>query len=468
MPLERGEGFIARPRCSTLFWLLPAARGMIQSAPVGIMNAWVVISKNLQPLVLNGIIWLSLVGIAIGRFPRFRMNRATIAFAGAALLVAVGGMNVHDALGAIDLETLVLIVSLMIVSANLKLAGFFELSATRLLKAAQTPKMLLALIMATSAVLSALFLNDTVCIMLPPLIATLCLRNKRNPVPYLIALAVSANIGSSSTLIGNPQNMLIGAASGISFLRFTALMSVPAVLGTLAAYGVVILCFRREFCTASLLNSHLPEDGAMPSTALSTQWKADKPPVYKPLLYKSLFAVILMLAALMSRVPVVVAAMSAAAILLITRRIRPERVFAELDWSIIVFFAGLFIITAGVAQTGAFAFFMNRGMPAIGQNMISFSLFTAILSNIVSNVPAVLLLRPAVAWFENQERAWLIMSMASTYAGNLTLLGSVANLIVAESVKPYGIHIGFGAYLKVGLPVTILTIAIGTVWLIWV
>ncbi|ULQ60460.1 hypothetical protein K7I13_03885 [Brucepastera parasyntrophica] len=197
--------------------------------------------KNILAII---IILFSLVGIAIGRIPRFRMNRATIAFSGAAFLVAIGVLSFNDAAAAIDLGTLILILSMMIITANLKLSGFFELAGMSLFKTVRRPKVFLLYVMSASAVLSAFFLNDTICIMLTPLVTSLCLRAKRNPVPYLIGLALAANIGSAATIIGNPQNMLIGSSSGIPFLRFLSRMAVPSIAGVAAAYGIVLVCFR--------------------------------------------------------------------------------------------------------------------------------------------------------------------------------------------------------------------------------
>ncbi|QQO08272.1 anion transporter [Breznakiella homolactica] len=421
--------------------------------------------QTLRESAVYLVILISLFGIAVGRIPRLRMNRATIAFSGAAFLVALGALTMEEAVAAVDLGTLILILSMMILTANLKLSGFFELAGTRILKAAGTPRRLLALIMAFSAVLSALFLNDTICIMLTPLAAVLCVRAKRNPVPYLIGLALSANIGSAATIIGNPQNMLIGASSGIPFLRFLSRMAVPSILGTAAAYGIVLMSFRGEFSgkeKIAVLPAAAAGTGYSPGMAPSTA----KPAVYKPLLYKCLFAMAAMTAAFLLNAPVAAAAMAGAAIVLTTRRIHPEKVFAELDWSVIAFFGGLFIITEGVAHTRVFSSLMAWGLPLIGQNMARFSLFTVVLSNLVSNVPAVMLLKPAVDWFADKEQVWLIMAMASTYAGNLTLLGSVANLIVAEIAKKYGIEIRFRDYLKAGLPVTVITVIMGTLWLV--
>ena len=415
--------------------------------------------ETLRSAAIAATIVVSLIGIAVGRIPRLRMNRATIAFSGAALLVALGALPAEEAFAAIDLATLILILSMMIITANLKISGFFDLAGRAVLRAARTPYRLLGLVMSSSALLSALFLNDTICIMMTPLVAVLCVRAKRDPVPYLVGLALAANIGSAATLIGNPQNMLIGASSGIPFLRFLSRMAVPSILGVLVAWIVLVLSFRREFARGGRIAA-----GSATATATATATIIE---LDKPLLYKSLIAVALMSAAFIFNVPVAAAAMGGAALLLITRRIRPERVFAELDWTIIAFFGGLFVITEAVARTAAFDFLVQRGMPAVGQSMARFSVFTALLSNLVSNVPAVMLLRPLIDWFADPEKAWLVMAMSSTFAGNLTLLGSVANLIVAESSQKYGVKLTFGAYLKAGLPVTIITILLGVAWLSW-
>lgn len=421
--------------------------------------------NSLRSVAIGLVIVLSLVGIAVGRIPRLRMNRATIAFSGAAFLVVLGALSAEEAFAAIDLGTLVLILSMMIITANLKLSGFFDLAGEAVLRAAKTPRRLLGLVMLASAVLSALFLNDTICIMLTPLVAALCVRSKRNPVPYLIGLALSANIGSAATIIGNPQNMLIGAASGIPFGRFLTRLAVPSALGVAVAYFIVTLVFRSEFSGGDRITSAGEIRGLAPEAHSGETPARTGGRVYVPLLVKSLLAVVLMTSAFLVGMNVAAGAMAGAAVLLTTRRIRPERVFAELDWTIIAFFGGLFIITESVARTASFALFVEVGRSAVGQSMGRFSLFTVILSNLVSNVPAVMLLRPLVDWFADKEKAWLVMAMASTYAGNLTLLGSVANLIVAETAKRYGVELKFGAYLKAGLPATIITTAIGSAWL---
>ncbi len=428
----------------------------------------------------------ALAAIAAGRLPRLRMNRATIALAAAALLVAAGSIGLEEAFAAIDLGTVCLLLSMMVIVANLRLSGFFEAAGAKLLAAARGPRQLLALVVLASGFLAALFLNDTVCLMLTPLVVELALRSRRDPLPYLVALATAANVGSAATIVGNPQNMLIGASSGIPFGRFLLMLGPPSLAGLLVVYLVVVACFPAEFRKGESL----------------PVLQGSRARTYGPLLWKSLGAALLMLVLLFAGVPAPLASLVAAAILLVTRRVKPERVFAEVDFSLLVFFAGLFVITKTVEGTGAFRLLVERSMPLVsggaaatgtgaaaggsaavggaaaglgaaggiagGAALGRFAILTALFSNLVSNVPTVMLFRPLVAWFPDAQKAWLVLAMASTYAGNLTLLGSVANLIVAESAKRRGVDLSFGKYLKAGLPITVLTTAIGTLWLLLV
>jgi Na+/H+ antiporter NhaD/arsenite permease-like protein len=399
------------------------------------------------------ILAVSLVGIAIGALPGLKTNRSGIALAAAALLIACGAISPGEAAAAVDLSTIALLLAMMLIVANLRIAGFFTVAGARVLSIARSPRQLLALIVAASGLLSALFLNDTMCLMLTPLVAELCRRSERDPVPYLIGVAVSANVGSCATIIGNPQNMLIGAQSGLSFVEFLARLAPPSLACLGLCWLFVVQAFPSEFKRGSRLR---------PSPA--PRHKA-----YRPLVYKSFAAAALMLALLVSGFRPAVAALAAAALLLLTRRVRPERVYAEVDFTLLVFFSGLFVITKAVEGTGAFAWLFEKASPLLGGGgsapLWALSGLTAGFSNIISNVPAVMLERPLMALFPDQAKAWAMLALSSTFAGNLTLLGSVANLIVAEGTRKSGIELSFGKYLRVGLPLTLATLAIGTAWL---
>jgi Na+/H+ antiporter NhaD/arsenite permease-like protein len=392
---------------------------------------------------------IALAGIAVGRIPPLRTNRAGIALAAAVALVAIGAIGLDEAFRAIDLDTIALLLAMMIVSAFLRFSGIFDMATAKLLSTARGPKSLLAIVILISGVCSAFFLNDTMCLVLSPLVIALCAQAGLPPLPYLIAVATSSNIGSMCTIIGNPQNMLIGASSGIGFLPFFLRLAPPALLGLVAVYFVILACFPKDFSRLGFLR---------PSPS--------SPGVNKWILLKTIFAAAVLVVLLFLGMRPAFAALASAAILLLTRRVKPERVFGEIDVSLLIFFSGLFIITRSIRDTGIFKSAIDLALPLIGDKPIVFSAFSVVLSNLVSNVPAVMLLSPLVERFRDPHTAWLMLAMSSTLAGNLTLLGSVANLIVAESAKSRGINLSFGAYLKAGLPITLISLCIGTVWLV--
>jgi len=411
--------------------------------------------------IIYGLIVLAFAGIAAGRLPRLAMNRASIALSAAILLILAGGIGYEEAFRAVDLETISLLLAMMILVANLRISGFFSLAGEKILTLANSPGAFLAIVVLASGFLSALFLNDTICIMLTPLVAEIARRAGRDGKPYLIGLATAANAGSCATAIGNPQNMLIASQSGIPFFEFVLWLAPPSILAMAFCYLATLLAFPKEFAPGQATfapSAAAAAEGA--STAASRRADMDK-----RLMVKSLVAAAILLLLLALGLRTSVAALTAAGFLMITRRIRPDRVFAEVDFGLLVFFSGLFVLTASVARSPLFGRFMQGILPWMDRPGAVFALATVFTSNIVSNVPTVMLLSPVARSFANPATAWLMLAMASTYAGNLTLLGSVANLIVAEQGEKAGIRIGFLDYLKVGLPVTAASIAAGTAWL---
>jgi Na+/H+ antiporter NhaD/arsenite permease-like protein len=391
------------------------------------------------------IVTLTFAGIAVGRAPALRMNRTTIAVVGAAALLLIGAITQKQALAAIDLGTIMLLFGMMIINVNLGLAGFFELVGSRVLRLTRSPRVLLALIIGVSGVLSALFLNDPVCLLFTPLVVEVTQRMHRDPVPYLIGLATAANVGSVATITGNPQNLIIGQASGIPYVTFLLHLAPVAVIGLGICWAVIVLLYRAEF------------RGELPMI------KQAPPRTYPPLLWRSVAVVGLLLVAFLAGFPVATSAFIAAAALLVSRLKARRLLFIE--WDLLLFFCGLFIVTGAIESVGLSGLLFTIFAPLLKNGVASLSILTAVLSNIVSNVPAVLLLRPEIPNLTNPQQAWLVLAMASTLAGNLTLLGSVANLIVAEIAARRGTPLSFGAYLRVGVPVTILTIIVGVIWL---
>jgi Na+/H+ antiporter NhaD/arsenite permease-like protein len=396
------------------------------------------------------IVLITYIGIAFGFVPRLKVNRTTIALIGVGLLLLLDQVDFYDIGQSLDFNTLVLLFSMMVINANLRLAGFFRLVGSKIFHFARNAQAFLALEIITVGLLSAFFLNDTICIMFTPLVIELMLSAKRNPIPYLIALATAANIGSVATITGNPQNMIIGIASGISYIDFSFALLPVALLGLGAIWLIVRLFYPQEITSTSF---DIPEKINLR--------------IYKPLLIKSLVTVSLLLIAFFSGVPVALASFIAACALLLTRRIKPDKVFAEFDWELLVFFSALFILTGALESSGLTAWVSNVVSQTSSVNVWNLTGVSVILSNLVSNVPAVLLLRPIVQGIANPQAGWLTLAAASTLAGNLTLLGSVANLIVAESARQRKIDLSFWEYTRAGAMITLISLAAGTLWSFW-
>jgi Na+/H+ antiporter NhaD/arsenite permease-like protein len=387
------------------------------------------------------------LGLALGRLPFFRVDRTGVAIIGGAVVVVSGLLPWDRAVAAVDAHTLVLLFGMMIVAAYLRLSGFFRLVTYAAVRRAHTPVGLLALIIGAAGVLSALFVNDVVCLVMAPIVLDLVRRLRLPPVPYLIALATAANVGSAATLTGNPQNMLVGSFSGISYRAFLLREAPVAVIGLALVFTVIWLAYRRR----------LPP--ALPAEALE-----ERGAVHHALMIKTMAGVGVMLVAFLTGVPIALVAIGGAAYCLLTRRVNPDKVYREIDWGLLVLFTGLFVVIGGLEASGltgeilGWAGAVGLYRPAV------LTVVTAVLSNLVSNVPAVLLFKAVIPTFGEPTRAWLLLAMASTLAGNLTILGSVANLIVVEQARGAGIQIGFLEYSKVGVPVTVATLLVG--WLL--
>ena len=388
-------------------------------------------------------------GLGLGRLPLFRVDRTGVAIIGGAAMVASGVLAWDRAVAAVDAHTLVLLFGMMIIAAYLRLSGFFRLVTDLAVRRARTATGLLAMIIAAAGGLSAIFVNDVVCLVMAPVVVEVTRQLRLPPAPYLIGLATAANVGSVATLTGNPQNMLIGSFSGIGYRAFLVRELPVALVGLAVVYGVLRLSYARG----------LPRE-------LEAAGLRERFPVHYPLMIKTLLVVLIMLGAFLAGVPIALVAITGAAYTLLTRRVNPAKVYREIDWQLLVLFSGLFVVIAGVEASGlvgdllGWAGALSLYRPAV------LTAVTAVLSNLVSNVPAVLLFKTVIPAFGEPERGWLILAMASTLAGNLTLVGSVANLIVVEQARAAGLEIGFVEYARVGVPVTLLTLFLG--WLILV
>ena len=404
--------------------------------------------KLLSMLTALVIFIITYVFIGLRQIPQVHVDRPAGALVGAVLMVVFGVLTLDQAFSAVDLHTLLLLLGMMIVTVYLRAAGFFELMADKILSRSRTPLQLLIFISLSSGLLSALFVNDTICLLYTPIVLAITIQLGVHPMPYLLALATSSNIGSVMTVTGNPQNMLIGIYSRIPYLTFLGALFPVACAGLAISVVVIWLLYRKE----------------MKADAFSKQPALPAYQVNKPLLNRSLLVCAGILAAFSLGYPYSLTAIAGAVVLLLIGGVRTERILENVDWTLLLFFAGLFIVMRGVEVSGLAAAVIEKAgdlstLSPLGR-IVGLSAVSMALSNLVSNVPAVMLLKPLMQSLGNDHFLWLTLAMSSTLAGNFTLIGSVANLIVAQQARKQ-VEIGFMEYFRAGALITIATIAVG-------
>ena len=407
-----------------------------------------VLKSDAVKLAAGAIFAGAYLALALGKVPGLRIDRAGVALVGASLMVGGGVLTLDEAYKAVDFGTITLLLGIMIVVANLRLSGFFALANAWVAQHVHRPIGLLAAVTLVSGLFSAFLVNDAICLVLTPLVLELTLSLKRKPTPYLLAVAMASNIGSTATITGNPQNIMIGSFSRLPYLRFASALAPVAISGLALTILLLALVYRTEFMVADRLSA--------PPHAVR---------VRKGLMARALLATGIMVALFFAGQPPAKAAIVIGGLLLLTRRLKSERVYAEIDWSLLLMFVGLFVIVAGAQHAPADARRARAGGPAPSR-----SGSRAERRNRAAVEPRQQRARgsasqPFVDALHDRDRAWLVVAMASTLAGNFTVLGSIANLIVVQKAALRGVRIGFWDYFKVGAPLTVLTIAIGTLWL---
>lgn len=399
----------------------------------------------MDPVVV-AVFLLVYLGMVLGEFPGLALDRTGIALLGAIALVASGRMTTATAWNAIDVPTIALLLGLMVISAQFRLGGFYNTLTRRLGAGDHTPGGLLALVVVAAGGLSAILANDIVCLAMAPVLIDVCASRRLDPIPYLLALACAANVGSAGTLIGNPQNMLIGQTLRLSFAGYLIDGGVPALIGLAVVWLVLWLAYRRHWSRATIVP-------AVESPPFD-RWQTTKGVVV---------TVAVMTAFLVAPWPREVVALAGAGVLLISRRMASREMLGLVDWHLLVLFAGLFIVNAAIAQSGLMGGIL-MALRQAGLDLIHpWTLFaaTAVLSNLVSNVPAVMLLLPAA----RHELSGPVLALSSTLAGNLLIVGSIANIIVVDQAARLGVTIDWRTHARVGVPVTLITLTVAAIWL---
>lgn len=397
---------------------------------------------------------LTYVFIAGARLPFLKLDRPGGALLGAVLMVVTGTVlpaevfnhSESPAKHAVDMDTLVLLLGMMLLAAYLSQAAFFRTAGAWAVRLADSPRRLLVAVALISAVLSAFLVNDTVCLMLTPLVLVVVEDARLPPLPYLLAVCMGSNSGSVATFTGNPQNMIIQGASGLSYASFAAYMALPALVSTVIVVGALLFIYRKELSDIRF-EPHPPP-----------------PPVDRPLLALTLSALVAVVVAFFIGLPMSWSALAGAAVVMAMSRREPREALERVDFVLLLFFASLFVVVYGVNKHGwadeIRALFgpLMAGPP--WRETLGFASLTLVASNLFSNVPFVMLARSWVPALQNPELGWHVLALGSTLAGNLTLVGSVANLIVFEAARGK-VEISFLGYARVGVPVTLLSFVVG-------
>lgn len=391
------------------------------------------------------------VGMILGGLPFLQLDRTGIAVLGAIALIATESLTLEEAGRALHVPTLILLFSFMVISAQLRLGGFYTLVTEKLGALQITPPLFLAALIALVAGLSAVFSNDVVCLAIAPVLIEICLNRGLDPLPFLLALSCSANIGSAATLIGNPQNMLIGETLKTSFVDYLRDAAVPVGLGLAVTWLLIALWWRGRWeFDWHRGGFEVEEDLRLERHARFDSWQTMK---------GLTVATALFAAFLFSDWPREVLALSGAGILLLSRKLHSRHMLGLVDWQILLLFIGLFIVNYALETTGL----PKQAVSVLAE--IGFNLHdlgplygtSFLLSNVVSNVPAVMLLLPMA----DHPDAGLLLAVSSTFAGNLLIVGSIANIIVVDAAARRNIVITWRRHAMVGVPVTLLTVAIG-------
>jgi Na+/H+ antiporter NhaD/arsenite permease-like protein len=402
-------------------------------------------------LLIFGVVYL---GMILGGLPFLQLDRTGIALLGAIALIGAGALSLEEAWEAVHAPTLILLFAFMVVSAQLRMGGFYTWVTHKTGHLPLSPPKLLAALIAIVAALSAVFSNDVVCLAMAPVLIDVCLARRLNPIPYLLALACSANVGSALTLIGNPQNMLIGEKLKLSFSGYLLEAATPVLLGLFVVWTLIAWRSRGHWTLAS-------EEAATDAVPAHLE-PAPQVDGWQTAKGLSVAAAVFVLF-LMAPMPREVIALTAAGVLMMSRRLHSRKMLGLVDWQLLVLFIGLFVVNHALEKTGLMNEFVGR-VATLGVDMhqpLPLFISTFILSNIVSNVPAVMLLLPVAT----HELAGPLLALASTLAGNLLIVGSIANIIVVDAAQRRGVYIDWKRHAGTGIPVTLATMAISWAYL---
>lgn len=401
-------------------------------------------------LVATIIFALTYIGIIFTKLPRLNIDRPTAAFVGAVAMLCFGVVNLQEAVSFIDFNTIFLLLGMMIMISVLKADGFFDAAASEILLFATSRFKLLVYTVFITGIASAFLVNDAVVLIFTPIIISVCTGSGLNPLPYLMAEILASNAGSLMTMTGNPQNMLIGINSGMTYAAFMLRLLPIAMLGMLIIVAVIRIVYRKEFSDKTPLTH-----------------KTIQAPLKKPKLTSALIFLLLTIAFFFGKIldlPLCILAMVASSLAILLSDHKPAELMKGVDWVLLLFFASLFIVVGAIGHTGVLDFMFNLPLQDNLAGILSIHGISLVMCQILSNVPYTVLMLPLMHTADSQT-LWLALASASTLAGNATILGAMANIIVIESADKLGVKITFREFLKSGILVTLATYVISIVFL---
>jgi len=397
-------------------------------------------APTIDKLAIGLVFALTYLGIAAGRVPGLKLDRTGIVLLGAIAVMVFGGLPTQTVIGFIDWPTVLLLFGFFVLSAQLRLSGLFDALADGIARRLDQPRRFLGLLMLSTAGLSAVLNHDIVCLVFTPIVATALLRQRLNPLPFLVALAIASNIGAATTVVGNPQGMMIAQIAGLDFGRYVLWCLAPVLFALACAYALIWRMSRGHLAAVA---------PAAPEPAVTPR------PLDRPHTIKGLVILGAVIALFFTSLPKELVALTAAAIHLASPKFRTQDLLAQVDWPILVLFMGLFVVTGAFDATGygdeAVAQLAKSGIDL--QSPITLTLVTAALSNLVNNAAAVMLLLKVTA--VGQEPTAYVLALANSFGGSLLVVGSVSNIIVVQQARALGIHISLRDYARLGAPVTL-------------
>ncbi len=397
-----------------------------------------------KPVILT-IFVITYLGVAVGHVPGLKLNRVGIVLLGAIAMMIFAGVTTGDVISYVNWPTILLLFGFFVLSAQLRLSGFYDRVANGISARLGHPARFLLVLMAVTGGLSAFLNHDIVCFVFTPIVGAALLRRQINPVPFLIALAIASNIGAAATLIGNPQNMMIGEVAHLNFGSYTLWSCVPVLLALSSAYGIVWMWSRKN------LGGPLSADKEIDRRS----YPFDRAHTIKGLV----ILVVVIGLFFFTRLPKEIIALAAAGIHLASPKFRTDELLGLVEWPILVLFMGLFVVTGAFQSTGygdhAVQWLAYRGFNlTVPHNL---ALTTATLSNLINNSAAVMLLLKVINLSEPATA--YVLGLANSFGGSLTIIGSVSNIIVVQQARELGINISFRDFARLGVPVTLAALA---------